>query len=336
MIGPLLLALLLPSCASQKAFIDRTAANRIFWPGEPERPRIAYLLSISTVSGKGSGVSEVVAGADTDLTDPATSSRLLRPYSLFLDEQGKLLVADPGAFRVSIIDLETGDVGNIRKAGDEEFLSPVGIAAFQGRIFVSDSVLKKVLILDREGRRVGEVQGPFERPTSLALDRIRGILYVSDTLAHRIHVCTIDGKRVRQIGKNGSGEGEFNFPTHLWVDGEGRLYVTDSLNFRVQIFSPDGSFEGMFGTLGDAYGNLDKPKGVATDSEGNIYVVDSVKDMVKIFNIRGELLLFFGQEGREYGEFWLPSGIFIDSQDKIYIADSYNGRVQVFQHLKGK
>lgn len=325
------------SCAPQKAIIDRTAMDKIIWPGPPEKPRIKYQWSLSIVSGKeGMSTNELLFGGREDFTDPATSNRLLRPYSVFVDDGGRLFIVDAGAYRVTVIDPKTGDVFNITEAGKTGFLSPVGVIAHKGRIYVSDSMLNKVFILDEKGKMLGEFGGNFLRPTALAVDKERGIVYVSDTLAHRVYEYSLDGVRTGMIGTEGSGEGEFNFPTHIWVGRNGMLYVTDAMNFRIQTFSPDGKLTGMFGTQGDSYGDLDKPKGVATDSDGNIYIVDSIRDTVKIFDASGKLLLFFGQNGVNYGDFWLPSGIFIDAKDTIYIADTYNGRVQVFQYVKSK
>ncbi len=325
------------SCASPKALIDRTAMEKISWPGPPEKPRIDYLWTVSAWSSwERGGISEVFAGSpDTGNSDPRSASRLLGPYGLFVDEEDRLLITDPAAFRVTIINTREGDVLHVLQAGEEDFLSPIGVVSFKGKIFVSDSVLRKVFILDAGGKRTGNFDGEFERPTALALDAERGVIYVSDTLANTVYRYSPEGKRLGSIGKKGQGKGEFNFPTHLWVGEKGVLYVTDSMNFRVQMFSASGTFEGMFGELGDAYGNLDKPKGIATDSAGNIYVVDSIKDMVKIFDRAGKLLLFFGGQGRDYGQFWLPSGIFIKN-DSIYLADTYNGRVQVFRYRREK
>ncbi len=330
----LILSAHLISCAPQRAVIDRTAMGKIIWPGPPEQPRIQYLWNVSVVAEGGSeGILQLFAGVDEDLTDPQSSPRLLRPYGLFVDEAGLLYIADPGAFRISILDLNSGASKKILKAGNDDFRSPIGIVAHEGRIYVTDSLLKKVFIFDADGSLIGEFEGPFERPTGIAFNREKGVFYVSDTLAHTIYLYSRNGNRKGSLGKNGSQQGEFNYPTHISVDRKGRLYVMDSMNFRVQMFSPDGEFENMFGTLGAGYGDLEKPKGVATDSDGNIYVVDSIQDTVKIFNREGKLLLFFGRQGRSYGEFWLPSGIFIDSEDKIHIADTYNGRVQAFQYL---
>lgn len=329
--------LTLYGCASQKAIIDRTAVDKIIWPGPPEKPRIKYEWSLSIVSGKeGLSASDLLLGERDDFTDPRTSNRLLRPYSIFVGENGRVYIADTGAYRVTVMDPANSEVFNIAEAGKDEFLSPIGVVAYKGRVYVSDSSLNKVFILDEKGGLKGELAGKFLRPTSLALDRERGIVYVSDTLANKIYKYSPDGARLGDIGTEGIGEGQFNFPTHIWVDSKGTLYVTDSMNFRVQMFSPDGRFKGMFGTHGDSYGDIDKPKGVATDSDGNIYLVDSIHDMVKIFDVSGRLLLFFGGSGTRYGDFWLPSGIYIDGKDNIYVADTYNGRVQVFQYVKEK
>jgi DNA-binding beta-propeller fold protein YncE len=316
------------------AIIDRTATDKILWPGDPEKPRIKYQWSLSIVSGqKDDSMYDVLFGKRDDFTDPRTSNRLLRPYSIFVDETQKLYISDPGAYRVTVIDVNTNEAFHITSAGETEFLFPVAVVAFGERIYVSDSILNKVFVLDEKGNMIGDFKGYFGRPTSLAVDRERGIIYVSDTIAHKIHKYTPDGLNVGSIGIDGSGEGEFNFPTHIWVDSEGVLYVTDSMNFRVQIFSPEGNFLGMFGTHGDSYADLDKPKGIAADSDKNIYVVDSIHDVIKIFDQTGRLLLFFGQNGENYGEFSLPSGIFIDAKNNIYVGDTYNGRVQVFKYI---
>ncbi|MBI5101433.1 MAG: hypothetical protein HZB33_06330 [Nitrospirae bacterium] len=324
------------SCAPGRALIDRTAEDLIFWPGAPEKPRISFLWSVSLISDSGLDRTAGLLAGEFDHPDPKTSRFLLRPYSIFVDEAGILYITDPAALRITIVDPKTGESRHIREVGRESFMSPIGVIAAGGKIFASDSVLNKVFIFDRSGTKTGECEGEFKRPTSLALDRGRGVFYVSDTHAHMVYRYDLEGRRIGSVGGNGAREGEFNFPTHIWVDKAGRLYVTDAMNFRIQIFSPEGKFEGLLGNLGDAYHEVDKPKGVAVDRDGNIYVVDSIKDTVKIFNRKGDLLLFFGQMGIEFGQFWLPSGIFIDEADNIYVADTYNGRVQVFKYLGGK
>ena len=332
-------ALLLSGCASPKAFIDSSATGKIIWPGPPEKARIKFMWSITQLAaaaGGKRGLLDFLAGDVTgDVTDPRTSNVLMRPYGLFVDDHERLYIADPGAYRVTVINLKTGDTLQIFEAGQDELQSPVGVIADPaGRIYVSDSELGKILVFDEKGKYLSRFEGDFKRPTCLAIDTKNSRIYVSDTLADTIYLYDLSGKRVGSIGHPGALPGELNFPTHLFVAANGVLYVTDAMNFRIQIFDPDGKFLGIVGSLGDADDNLDKPKGVAADSHGNIYVVDSIKDTVKIFDREGKLLLFFGDKGMNLGEFWLPSGIFIDKKNMIYVADTYNMRIQAFQLLE--
>lgn len=327
------------SCAPSKAFIDKSAMGQIIWPGPPEAPRIKFLWSLSQIStdleGRRGFLDLLAGNVRDDVTDPKTSNVLMRPFALFVDAKEKLYIADPGAGRVTVIDMKTFDVLNILDAGKDELLSPTGVAADgAGRIFVADSALKKVFILDEKGKFLAAFEGDFQRPACVAIDAKTRKVYISDTLEHTIFIYSSEGKRLGRIGRWGSQPGEFNFPTHLFVDAGGLIYVTDAMNFRVQIFSPEGKVIGSVGSLGDSPGSLDKPKGVAVDGEGHIYVVDAIRDTVKIFDREGRLLLFFGDKGNNYGDFWLPSGIFIDSKNIIYVADTYNMRVQAFQLIE--
>ncbi len=328
------------SCAPQKAYIDRSVSGLIIWPGPPEPPRIKYMWSISMISstleGRRGLYDFLVGDIAEDVSDPRTSNVLMRPFGLFVDHKEKLYIADSGAYRITVIDLNTADVLNITDVKGDDLLAPVGVVSdLSGRIYVSDAALAKVFVFDESGKYLFSFEGSFKRPTGLAINTLISKIYVSDTLENTIYIYSLDGKRLASIGQSGSTEGRLNFPTHLFVDREGLLYVTDSMNFRIQVFNHDGTALKSIGSLGDAYNNLDKPKGVAVDGEANIYVVDSIKDTVKIFSSEGDLLLFFGDTGFDYGDFWLPSGIFIDGKDMIYVADTYNMRVQAFQRMRG-
>jgi hypothetical protein len=51
-----------------------------------------------------------------------------------------------------------------------------------------------------------------------------------------------DGKLVKQWGRKGKGEGEFDLPHAICLDARGRVYVGDRQNNRVQVFDADGKF----------------------------------------------------------------------------------------------
>ncbi len=315
-----------------KAAIDTGYSGQILWPGPPEKPRIKYLWSISNLGAQPRTIGDLIFGEE-GVFDPVEARSFRTPQDVFLYGK-RLYVADPGALRITVVDLESLDAFHIYRIGSDERLKwPVSVVSDPtGRIYISDSENKNVYIFNEKGRYMDKLKTEFLRPTDMAL--WGDYLFVVDTLAHCIYRINLKDGSVFKFGKNGTEDGEFNYPTYITIR-DGRLYVTDSMNNRIQIFHIDGSFIAKFGTFGDSYSDLEKPKGIAVDSEGHIYVVDSIQDRVKIFDAEGRLLLFFGEKGRGPGDFWLPSGIFIDKGDKIYVADTFNSRIQVFEHIKG-
>jgi tripartite motif-containing protein 71 len=47
-----------------------------------------------------------------------------------------------------------------------------------------------------------------------------------------------DGSFVTTLGTPGAGEGQFDHPEAIAVDGSGNVYVVDSRNRRIQKFAP--------------------------------------------------------------------------------------------------
>ena len=56
-------------------------------------------------------------------------------------------------------------------------------------------------------------------------------------------VFDLSGRKLFSFGKQGSENGEFNYPTHIAIDSADNLYIMDTLNFRVADIrqSPEGS-----------------------------------------------------------------------------------------------
>lgn len=307
----------------------------LVWPPAPQKTRIKYLGSLSNssaVQAKKSGLGNIVASI---FGEEEIASALLRPYGVYASS-GAIYVADPGEAVLHIFDIRGRRYFRSKDAGKEEFVSPIGVVSDRiGNIYVSDSVLKRVIVLNKEGKYSREIGSSemFVRPTGLAVDEER--IFVVDTLGHCVLVFKKeDGKILFKFGRNGSAKGEFNYPTNIFVDRNNLIYVMDSLNFRVQIFDRTGMFISSFGKLGDGSGDFSKPKGIAVDSEGHIYVVDALHDNVQIFDRSGNFLLSFGKTGRREGEMTLPSGLFVDEDDRIYISDTYNSRLQIFQYVR--
>ncbi len=323
---------LLVSCSPQPSDTTKKFSEpMIMWPPPPEPPRIKYLMSIERPGDLGIGESFFNSLKRMFLGE--SRERIVKPYGVVSDEDGRIIVADPGKGMVHLFYARKGRYIQIPKDLTERLESPIGVASDGSRIYVADSMAKKVKIYDTKGVLLAEIDKVFKRPTGIAIDSHTGRVYVVDTLWHRVFIFDRDGKQLGSFGKRGGDDGEFNYPTNIFIDKDGLVYITDSMNFRVQVFDREGRFITRFGHHGDGSGDFSSPKGVAVDSEGNIYVVDNLFDAVQIFDRKGRFLLSFGSSGRGPGQFWLPTGIFIDNKDRIYVADSYNSRVQVFQFL---
>ncbi len=306
----------------------------LVWPKSPAEPRIRYVGSFS--GPRDLGISKSFFQRLVETLTGKTEEYMIRPTGI-TEREGMLYVADPGAQALWIFDLPDRRFVKIHEVGKTALVSPVAVAVrSDGAVFVADSWLKQIFLLNREGKLLQTLaEDGLERPAALVYDEATARLYVVDSATHRI-VAYHGGKSVLAWGKRGSADGEFNFPTHLAMDRSGTLLVTDALNYRIQAFDREGRFLWKMGRHGDASGNLAAPKGVATDSQGHLYIVDALFDAVQIFERDGTLLLAFGERGIQPGQFWIPAGIFISPQNRIYVADAYNQRVQIFDFVGGR
>ena len=307
----------------------------LVWPRPPEKPRIRFVGAISTEADLKKEVSWS-QGLEELLFGKKEMGVLVAPYAVVIDQYGRLFVTDTAGAAVHVFDLKTREYRQFADlVGGKKLLKPVGLAIVDNRIYVADSALRKVCVFDKYGRFIFSFGSErFKRPSGIAYWQAGEMVYVADTARHTIDVFSKDGTFIQQIGARGVNPGMFNFPTHLWVDKDGKLYVSDTLNYRIQIFTSEGKLLKIFGRQGDRPGNFAHPCGVATDSFGNIYVTDRQFENVQVFNQQGYILMAFGQEGTQAGQFWLPAGIFIDNYNRIYVADLFNKRIQIFELLE--
>ena len=312
--------------------------KKMVWPDLPAKTRIS--LTSVVYKAKDLGIEKGFFRKVIDFIGGEKELQLEKPMDVVVTPDGVIYVADPGAGGVHRFNKKENEhVLLVRKDG-RRMATPVGLAIGPGNsILVSDSTLGVYQIMPgQQYLTEAKLELQPRQGTGVAYDSNRKMLFVVDTLEHEVKIYNERYELIGGIGKRGVGDGEFNFPTLVWVDYIGRIYVTDSLNFRVQIFSPDGVYLRQFGKQGMGTGTQSRPKGVATDNFGHIYVVDSLFHSVQVFDYRGRFLINFGSQGAGDGQFWLPTGIFIggDTATTIYVADPFNKRVQVFEYVGGE
>jgi DNA-binding beta-propeller fold protein YncE len=226
----------------------------------------------------------------------------------------------------------TGSIGVIHS-----FAKPYGVAVYQGRIYVTDTVQRVVMMFDAPGRdfkMIGQDgSGQLIKPIGIAVDRNNGTIYVADNTAKRVVVFDKDGKYLRAIG----GPDLLRRPTGVAISPDGgKLYIVDaggvdSSEHHMYIFDPmSGKLLQTIGSRGKEEGQFNIPLQAATAPDGTIYVVDSGNFRVEAFNPDGSFKLSFGGIGRQSGQFSRPKGIAVDPKGNVYVVDAAFGNFQIF------
>lgn len=222
--------------------------------------------------------------------------------------------------------------------GAEGLGKPYGVAVFHGRVYVSDTAQRSVVVFDIPGQRffrIGEDdgRGKLVMPIGLDVDG-QGNLYVVDTGAKVVQVYDPDGKYLRTLAGDAKW---FERPSGIAVDAAGsRVYVVDtggvsSQQHQVRVFdAQNGQHLLDFGTRGTGPGQLNLPRDVTIGMDGLLYVVDGGNFRVQVFRPDGTFDSTFGGIGRQGGQFSRPKEAAVDPDGNIYIVDSAFGNFQIF------
>ena len=182
--------------------------------------------------------------------------------------------------------------------------------------------------IEKLGTSILTIDG-VNRPMGLTISRI-GLIKVDGY--HCVSVFGPTGKIFYSFGTQGSGQGQFDSPLGVTVDGWGNILVADTLNHRILMFTADGQFllaEGKEGRGGPL--QFSCPTDVAFNTINNkVYVVDNGNHRIQVLNSDLSFSCIFGRQGKGSGKFRHPCGIACDSTGKVYVADSNNHRIQVF------
>lgn len=243
--------------------------------------------------------------------------------------------------------LEWGEHGK----GSGEFDACVGIAISKhDEVYTAEFRNQRVQKFTLEGKFLS--QFPVQpHAGGVAVDE-EGTVYVAHWNSNKVAVYSAKGELLREWGKKGAADGEFQLPGSIALGPDGLLYVPDQGNSRVQKFTREGKFVGKWGSLGkepgqfggghSAGGRFAGPQFVAFDRAGHVYTTDAALDRIQKFTLQGELLSHWGTESAEPGGFGPPPlnkdgtpgmggpiSLCVDQQDRIWVSAT-NNRVQLF------
>ena len=335
----LVATLMLASCAAPPAPPAKPRSIPVF-PAPPEPARFIYERSIYSSA-------DVVADSKQDefrrlvTGETKIGEGLSKPYAIAVQRQ-RIYVGDTVRRTVMVFDLPAKRFYQIGLEDPGSLRLPLGLDIDSaGNLYVCDATLKRILIYDASGKFLRQIGSPeqLRRPSGLAVEPSGERVYVVDTggvdtQEHRVAVLDAkSGEHLMDIGKRGTGPGEFNLPRDVAVAPNGLLYVVDGGNFRVQVFNRDGSFVSAFGSVGRQGGQFSRPKEIGIDKSGNVYIVDAAFGNFQVFTSDGQLLLDVGSRANsdEPAKFMLPAGIAIDEDGRVYVVDQFFRKVEVFR-----
>lgn len=206
---------------------------------------------------------------------PSASVRLNQPSRIALDADDNLFIVDQRNQRVRRISADASEVATI--AG-------TGVTGFSG-----DDGPANEAELEFEA-------GPNPEPSgAIAVRKSDGVVFIADTLNHRIRRIDSDGTITTIAGNGTKGYGGDGGPAveaalanvkDLELGPDGRLYFADTDNHRIRAIDLDtGIVDTVAGSGAEGHAEADgvaarelqlfRPMGIAFDATGDLYVSDT-------------------------------------------------------------
>lgn len=214
------------------------------------------------------------------------------------------------------------------EAPEQEIVKPYGLAVAGGKIYICDTMLGGLEIVDLAKNRFEYFQpgglGQLKKPINCCVDEA-GFLYVADSERRQVVVFDPQGRYQGSIG----GE-ELLRPTDVAVHRE-QIWIADIKKQQVLIYGkPDYR---LLRALPEAApqtpGHLYAPTNLAILND-QLYVSDFGDFKIKIFSLNGQFLSSVGSYGRQQGQFVRPKGIAVDRKRNLYVVDAGFENIQMF------
>ncbi|CAF2227613.1 unnamed protein product, partial [Rotaria magnacalcarata] len=273
------------------------------------------------------------------------TNQLYLPYSLFVDDDQTVVIADYMNHRITQWkkgDTTNGQVvagGKGEGNGLNQLNDPTDVLIDKetDSLIICDRANQRVV---RWSRRSGTTQGEILidniRCNGLAMDEKR-YLYVSDWVKHEVRRYQL-GEKNGTLVAGGNGEGDelsqLNEPRYIFVDGQQNVYVSDNSNHRVMKWDKDAK-EGIVVAGGQGEGSaltqLNYPQGLFVDTLGTLYVADTGNNRVMRWTQGAKQgTVIVGGYGAGANQLNWPMGLSFDRHGNLYVADLSNHRVQRF------
>ena len=158
------------------------------------------------------------------------------PWGVAVSPLGEVLIVNQHAASVERYTLDGQFLG--RFGGYYPYLYGAQDIACEtdGSMWVADTGNDRLQHLSASNGSVLLSIGQLAGPTGVALD-VTGHVFVVNARNHEVREYAGGGELIETWGRRGTGEGEFESPTSIAIDGSRTAYVVDKGNSRIQVFA---------------------------------------------------------------------------------------------------
>ncbi len=227
------------------------------------------------------------------LSEPNGAPVLYRPNGVALAGDGGIYIADTWNYRIHLLSA----AGEAQAIWGEQFpygagAPPEPVTGFWGprdlvldsaeNVYVADTGNKRIRVYDAGGAHLhdigmsGSLPGQLEEPGSLAIDRARGELYISEWWNQRVSIFSLTGDFLRSFKYPISGKRE-GIPAQIALDAERDLvYLSIPTQNRILVMNREGSCLASFGpSFTDQPYHFEGVTDITVDDAGNLLIADA-------------------------------------------------------------
>nr|ACD54732.1 gluconolactonase-like protein [Adineta vaga] len=295
----------------------------------------------------------IIAVGDQSGTPGSNSSMLIRPTDIYIDNNNSIYVLDSGNYRVQRISVNSisGNtiVNGSNGVGMNQFLSMDAMSVDRnGSIYILDGSNGRVtkwkqgssnVTLVAGGNGIGNSNNQLNMPSGMFIELNTSIIWIADTLNHRIVKWTSPSTSVVVCGSYGRENNQFMYPTGLFIDTSysNTFYVADAYNHRIQMWlsgdTVGKTVAGITGYYGNGLNQLWRPHAVILDSNQYMYITDYENNRILKWMIGASSGVIIGYPinfDTQIIQIPYPRNINFDINGSLFVTDTYNNRIQKF------
>ena len=242
------------------------------------------------------------------------------PWGVVVEQiSGNIYVTDQSNNRVEVFN---GEAEYLSEFGSDKMKSPLCIAIYKDRVFVTQNGGGCLLVYDLNGQFIKQVgtpgskEGQFTNPRGIAINNTNGDIYVCDYSNHRIQIFSNDYSYRSQFGGS-----ILKYPISIQLT-RSSIFVLSYHNPFLCTFN--FNLTQLANSVCDSIPmHLECPYFFIIDGNDNFIVSDFGSNIIVIFDNTGQLLHTFTDSVSQ------PTGVCLNSNGEIIVV-GYNNRLLIF------